>query len=306
MSDSPILHATQCAICHTENNAAELYPANFDMSAFNDTVFSARRLPDGVHYRLVRCAQCGLVRSDPVIDPDTLYRLYERSTFTYQDEVDDLRYTYGRYLARVRESGGKTGRLLEIGAGNGFFLEAALEQGYREVVGVEPSTHAIEQAAANIRPFLVADMFRSGLFPEGTFDTVCMFQVFDHLVDPGEVLDVCLNVLKPGGYLLLYNHNVDALSSKLLGERSPIIDIEHTYLYNFATISRILQDHQFKVVEVGAAYNRYKLKYLSQLFPFPRPVKPLVMGILDRTGLSRMKVSVPLGNLYAIARKADE
>ena len=62
------LDATRCAICGTLDNALELYAANFTTNALNPEVFSARRLPDRLHFRLVRCLSCGLVRSDPVAD----------------------------------------------------------------------------------------------------------------------------------------------------------------------------------------------------------------------------------------------
>src|SRR5665647_326619 len=138
------LHATPCAICGTLGAASEVYRANFDFEAFSPEVFSARRIPDGIHYRIVRCNTCGLLRSDPVAGADTLARLYALSTFTYDDEVAHLRTTYGRYLSEALEHlDGPRGRLLEIGCGNGFFLEEALNMGFSEVRGVEPSTEAV-------------------------------------------------------------------------------------------------------------------------------------------------------------------
>ncbi len=92
-------------------------------------MFSARRLADRIHYGMVRCDACGLVRSDPVPDPALLAALYARSQFTYRDEVPDLQRTYGRYLTRLERWGVRKGALLEIGCGNGCFLEAALAQG---------------------------------------------------------------------------------------------------------------------------------------------------------------------------------
>src|SRR5260370_21529620 len=88
------LHATCCAICQTENNATELYRANFDLEAFSPTVFSARRTPDRIHYRMVRCNTCQLVRSTPVADPDTVANLYHESSFDYSQEVDNLTRLY--------------------------------------------------------------------------------------------------------------------------------------------------------------------------------------------------------------------
>src|SRR5260221_2621171 len=106
------LWATRCAICGTEGNAAELYPANFDFEALNPTVFSARRLPDRIHYRLVKCRACGLVRSDPIASPELLAQLYAQSAFSYGDEVADLRFTYGRYFAELERYGARKEALL--------------------------------------------------------------------------------------------------------------------------------------------------------------------------------------------------
>ncbi len=60
-----LLTQTRCAICETPGNTIELYPANFENDAFNADVFSARRLPDMVHYRIVQCTKCGLVVLTP-------------------------------------------------------------------------------------------------------------------------------------------------------------------------------------------------------------------------------------------------
>jgi hypothetical protein len=76
------LRNTRCAIHGTEGNATELYPANFDLQALNPEAFSERRLPDRVHYRLVECKKCGLVRFDPIADPALLAQLCYESTFS--------------------------------------------------------------------------------------------------------------------------------------------------------------------------------------------------------------------------------
>src|SRR6202158_2146017 len=162
--------ATTAAICETPGNSDELYPPTFGEASFNDRVFSARRLPDRVHYRMVRCRKCGLVRSDPAADQSSLAELYGRSTFDYAAEVPNLRRTYGRYLARTKSySSGRS--LLEVGCGNGFMLEEWLALGYRKVRGVAPSRDAIASAAPSIRDRIVCDIMRSGLFEAGSFDT---------------------------------------------------------------------------------------------------------------------------------------
>jgi SAM-dependent methyltransferase len=297
------LRPTRCAICGTEGNAVEVYPANFGADALSPRVFSARRLPDRIHYRLVRCSDCGLVRSDPMADAGLLDELYGRSTLDYGSEIDNLKRTYGRYLSRARRLAARWESLLEIGCGNGFFLEEALSRGLTDVVGVEPSVAACEAAAPHLRERLVCGMMRPGLFPAERFDVVCMFQVLDHLPSPAELLRECLRILRPGGVVLALNHNVEALSSRLLGEKSPIVDIEHTYLYSPATMARIFTAAGFEVAERGGVWNSYSAYYLTRLLPLPRFLKRAALWMLKATQVGRLNARVPLGNLYQIARK---
>lgn len=297
------LRPTACAICGTPGAAQEMYPATFDADAFNAQVFSARRLPDRIHYRVVRCSTCGLVRSDPVASGDALAALYERSQFDYAAEVPTLQRTYRRYFRKARAVAPRLDAVLEVGAGNGFFLEVAHAEGVETVKGVEPSTAAIAAARADIRPHLVADILREGLFPPASFDLVCAFQVLDHVPDPLDFLRQCHALLRSGGLVLFVVHDVESWSAKLMRERSPIIDIEHTYLYSRKTIGALLERAGFTVAEVGAAVNTLTLTHLLHLMPMPRALKSIAGATLRATRLGRLPLLLPLGNLYAIGRK---
>ena len=303
MNEMLDLLSTSCAICKTEGNAVELYPANFDMRALNPAVFSARRLPDRIHYRLVKCSTCGLVRSDPVASPAVLETLYRRSTFTYSDEVANLKHTYGNYLKKLRVYSSQKDSLLEIGCGNGFFMEEALTQGYKLVRGVEPSREAVSGASPAVRSGIVCDIMRPGLFEPEQFDTICMFQVLDHTPEPGIILEECFRLLKPGGLVLCLNHNIASWTARLLKERSPIVDIEHTYLYSPATITHLFEANGFKVRRVGPTYNRYTLNYLMRLVPLPTALKTSLLNFLKGSPLGRIPLSILLGNLFIIAQR---
>jgi SAM-dependent methyltransferase len=299
------LHATRCAICGTTGNATELYPANFEPEALNPTVFSARRMPDNVRYRIVSCDTCGLVRSDPIADPEILSQLYRQTPFDYTTEVDNLKQTYGRLLAGLARYGVRKGTLLEIGGGTGLLLEEALAQGYTEVHGVEPSVSAVALASPRVRPNIVCDIMRPGLFAPEQFDVVCLFHMFGLVPDPGALLDECLRVLKPGGLILCVNNNVRAVSARLLKERSPIIEIKHAYLYSPATMQRIFTAHGFAVCHVQSIWNRFTLHYLAHLAPLPRVLKRMLLGGLDRLPLGRFTVSLPVGNMELVAQKPE-
>jgi len=295
---------TACALCGTCGNARELYPANFTPEALNPTVFSARRLPDRLHLRVVRCRGCGLVRSDPLPPAELLARLYAASSLDYHDEVGSLRATYGRCLRRLRPAGAG-GSLLEIGCGSGFMLDEALDQGFAQVAGVEPSGAAVVAASERVRARIVVDVMRPGLFAPDSFDVVCMFQVLDHLPDPGAVIAECVRVLRPGGRMLCLNHNVDAVSARLLGEASPIVDIEHTYLYNPRTMAALLARHGLRVAWVRPVWNLYSLHYLVRLLPLPAALKRPLLKTLAASAAGRLRLCVPLGNLVALGVKPD-
>ena len=297
------LRSTVCAICKTEGNCRELYPATIGDEAFQPSLFSARRTPDRVHYRIVKCLACGLVRSDPVARAEDLAGLYRQSSFNYSDETGNLNRTYGRYLDRLEGLDARKGSLLEIGCGSGFFLAEALRRGYPSVSGVEPAVEAVEKASPEIRSGIRTDIMHRGLFEPGSFDVICMFQVLDHLPDPAAVLEECFRLLNPGGVLLAINHNVEALSARLLGERSPIIDVEHTYLYSPGTMRRLFEQSGYRVVELGGATNDISLGYLARLFPLPAGIKRKLLSGLKHAWPGKVTLRLPLGNLHLAGKK---
>lgn len=296
---------TCCAICGAGGTDAEVYEDTVGRDGATFDRFSARRTPDRIHYRMVRCRECGLLRSDPILQEGELARLYRGSSMTYANEAALAGATYAEHLRRCLPLVPMKARLLEIGCGNGFFLEQALALGFHEVRGVEPSIHAVNLAPAHLRDSILNDVFRDGLYPPGYFDVVCAFQVFDHMAHPNDVLQACRRVLRPGGVALFINHDAGAWTHKLLGERSPIIDVEHIYLYDRGTMRRIFSKHGFEVLSVFPVRNRYPLRYWWKMAPVPSLLKRLLAGYLGRSGAGRWTVSVRAGNLGLIARAPE-
>ncbi|OHA87542.1 MAG: hypothetical protein A3A96_01045 [Candidatus Zambryskibacteria bacterium RIFCSPLOWO2_01_FULL_39_39] len=297
--------ATKCAICGTYGNATEVYPAHLSGENLDEKAFSARRFyGEKIHFRMVKCNTCSLLRSDPIVSPEVYSELYNRSSFTYEGQVGNLIKTYGYYLKKLTSFIAEKEALLEIGCGNGFFLEEALRQGYKKVFGVEPSSEAIAKASVNIKASIKQGMFDKNMFPPNSFDVICMFQTLDHFLDPSKVLSDALILLKPGGVLIAINHNLKSLSARILGEKSPIIDIEHTYLYDKNTIRKLFEKCNYEVLKVFYPKSRHSLGYLFSLLPLrPLFVKSALHRFLDWTRLSKIPLFVQIGNLGIIARK---
>lgn len=296
---------TQCAICHSYNNYQIIYRSNFTQENFNADIFSARRLPDRVHYQIVKCNEDGLVRSNPVLDEYNLSKLYQKSKFTYKHEINNLIASYIRALKPLLTRLAKKSCVLEIGCGNGFILEALYKRGYKNVFGVEPSIDAVKKASKTMIRQIKTSALKKNLFPEAAFDFIFFFQTFDHIPDPNEFLDICYYLLKKDGFILAFNHDVDSFSSKLLGVKSPIIDIEHTYLYTAKTITKIFKKHKFKVQKVYSPVNIISLRHFLWLLPLPRTIKKNTLRVKKTVFSNILDISFPikLGNICVIAKK---
>lgn len=295
---------TTCAICRTQGNSEKVFEQNIDEAAFSIEVFSARRLPDRRSYQWVRCNSCRLLRSDPVLEVN-LDELYEKSTFDYNSEVKGLKRVYSQITKRALKPNPARGSVLEVGGGNGFYLEAAKELGFERIAGVEPSKEAVAAARADIKPFIIVDMFREQTVPKNCFDLVTMFHVMDHLPDPLETISICRDALKPGGTFLVAVHDSKSWSARLLKSRSPIVDVEHTFLFDQITVCKLFEKAGYVDIRVGTYRNLYSLAYLIHLIPISRPIKAkLIDGPIGKV-LRRIKISVPLGNMWASGKRVN-
>lgn len=291
-----------CAICEKPSAYSVLYEKNFqEEKHLNTRIFSARRLPDKIHGSIVRCNRCDLVRSLEMINREKLNMLYEKSNFTYSEMTGRLKESYGLVLKEAIKYAPSTNSFMEVGCGNGFMLEVARDLGFRNVYGVEPSIDAIKHSHKSVKKNIINSILKEDTFRKGKFDLICAFQVFDHIPNPNDFLSICRGMLKPNGVLVLMNHDVNSFSAKLLGERSPIFDIEHTYLYDQRTIKKILQKNKFKVKKVYSPLAIMTIRYITRLLPLPKSVKKYLAGlklpILDTT------IKFNPGNLCAIAVK---
>ena len=294
--------ATKCPICESLGNAVPVYPSNVDETSFSTEVFSARRLPDRRHYQWVRCKSCTLLRSDPVLDVD-LEKLYVESTFDYSTEIDGLKKTYLKLVNKALKGKSFKKSIFEVGGGNGFFLEAAKDAHFAQVTGVEPSTEAINAARADIKPHMIASMMKDGVLKENSFEVGAMFHTLDHLSDPVTTLKDCLRALEPGGVFVVAIHNERSWSARLMGERSPIIDVEHTHLYTLKSGEALFRKIGFTDVRSGAYYNHYSLAYILHLIPISRTFRKRILESFMGSVLSKIKVVLPLGNMWVAGAK---
>lgn len=289
-----------CLFCNDDSCLKDLYPRTFKDEDINADVFSARRVTEHFHYKMVRCVNTGLVFSQEILPDETLKILYADSKVTFNEYADIIKNDYWLPLEKFLDVLNK-GTALEIGCSNGFFLEKLLEKGFKEVYGCEPSVEAKDMAADTVKNNIHLGFFTDEVYKDSTFDLICCFQTIDHLANPLDFLKICFNKLKPGGLLYIICHNVDALQAKIFKDKSPIIDVEHIYLFNPQTISLAAKKIGFENIKTFAVKNSYPMEYWLSHASFP--FKKQLNYIFRLFGINRIKLSLSLGNMGMVAVK---
>jgi 2-polyprenyl-3-methyl-5-hydroxy-6-metoxy-1,4-benzoquinol methylase len=291
-----------CAVCGLGVPYRVRFPERIQTASMD---FAARKTPTRQHFRMVECTQCGLIYSSPILPPEKIYELYRHSPFLHESQLANMIRDYQDQLRGLLPLLPSRRRLLEIGCANGLFLQAALEFGFDDVHGVEPGEEAVRTADPSVRSKIVNSVFHADLFAPESFDVICCFQVLDHLLDPAAVLRDAAKLLRKGGLVLLLNHNIRSWFPSVLGERCPMYDIEHIYLFDKQTVAQLLRNNGFEVVKVRNIPNSYTLSYALKMFPLPALVKRLASALCEKMGLASFGIRLPGGNMVSIGRKPD-
>ena len=294
--------STKCPISETQNNSKLIYLSTIDQNSLSSEIFSARRFPDRRYNQWVRCNECKLLRSDPIEDID-FEVLYVNSKFNYQSETNGLKKTYIQIVDRALGENYLKNSLFEVGGGNGFFLEAAKDFGFKKITGIEPSKKAIEEARYDIKPRMIASMMHANILKSKTYQVGVMFHVLDHLPDPVTTLHACYDALESNGKFIVAVHNEMSWSARLLGKKSPIIDVEHTYLFNKKTAEALFRKVGFINFKSQSYSNFYSLSYILQLIPFFKTFRKWILQSRFNYILARLRISAPLGNIWVCGTK---
>lgn len=146
----------------------------------------------------------------------------------------------GRHLSQP-----KTGAtLLDVGCGNGDFLEIAAEMGWK-AEGVELDPRAV--AVARGRGLIVYQGSIEYLENRSdAYDVITLSHVIEHVHDPLKLLASCFRLLKPGGHLWLETPNLDAVGHTRYGRHWLALDPpRHLILFTWASLRSALCDAGF-------------------------------------------------------------
>jgi len=294
--------ARPCPVCGGARREPFLN-AHLDPARFTAATFASRKEPEFMRLPLSRCLGCDAVYAPRPPDPEFLARAYAGAAYDSGPEADRAGATYARLLAPFLRALPVREVAVDVGAGNGALLPHLLRAGFSRVVGIEPSREAIAAADPSVRPHLREGVFTPEALAEPGIGLVTACMTLEHVPDPLALLRAAFSVLAPGGLAAVVVHDYRAPLNRLLGARAPIIDVEHLQLFSRKSICTALARSGFTVLAARRFANTYALGYWARLLPLPGALKKPFLAGLGATGLDRLPMRLPVGNLLAVGRK---
>ena len=291
-----------CPLCGGED-ATVVVEATLDEGRLTASAFASRKLPEYMHSRMVECKSCGMLYANPVLQQEALAEAYKDASFDSGVESRLAAITYRAILEPHLPALPSRNSALDIGAGDGAFLEELLALGFQSVAGVEPSEAPIAAAKPTVRGYLKCGIFDAEQFAAESLDLITCFQVIEHVWDPVKIAADAHALLKPGGLFVIVAHNRRAFSARILGTKSPIFDIEHLQLFDRSTGAALMRTAGFESIAISSLRNRYPIDYWIKLFPLPRTAKGAVSWMARTSGIGNLLLSLPAGNLALVGRK---
>lgn len=149
---------------------------------------------------------------------------------------------------------GESGRLLDIGCGNGSYLHRISQDwlvGKKiDCFGIEPDKKAVEYALAS-RLKVTEGTLETVSFPDDYFDIVRINHTLEHIPDPFGTLKEVHRITKPGGKVIIEVPNFNSVGRKLLNDKWAGIDApRHYFQFTPATLKRMLVVSGFQPLRV--------------------------------------------------------
>ena len=211
---------------------------------------------------IVGCSACGhmqLERFPTEAELDEAYAV--AASDDYVEEEAGQRYSFAGVLERIERYAPERGALLDVGCWVGFLLAEARERGWRECVGIEPSTFASDYA----RDRLGLDVRTEELFgadlPTGHWDVVVMGDVLEHLTRANAALDRVAELLAPGGLIVLALPDAGSRVARLLGARWWSVIPTHVHYFSRQSAATMVSRRGFEPLYVATDPKSFTVRY---------------------------------------------
>ena len=195
------------------------------------------------------CPTCGCIMADL----DFTHEQYESANyytmaFKTKAEIEGEWGFRWRYILSALKRHTAATKLLDVGAGNGYFVHLARTEYGLDAEGLEISAAEVDYARATFDIEL-----RRGDLASVTdrYDILTSFNVLEHVKHPTELLKGMSDRLEAGGILLVTTPNPDCIHRRLRGlhKWSMVCPPHHINLFTKAALSGMLAREGFELLE---------------------------------------------------------
>jgi 2-polyprenyl-3-methyl-5-hydroxy-6-metoxy-1,4-benzoquinol methylase len=223
-------------------------------------------------FHIVTCNSCQLIYTNPRPAASEAGPYYHASAYishsdTNEGMVNKLYHAVRKFTLKSKtnwiESEKKGNKeLLDIGCGNGHFLAAAKEKGWK-INGVEldPETAA---RASKLTGLTIAPSLQE-IAPEKTFQIITLWHVLEHVYELDEYFQFFKSRLAKDGKLLLALPNPASYDANYFEEYWAAYDVpRHIYHFTPATLTALAAKYGFKLKKSrGLIFDSFYISLLS-------------------------------------------
>lgn len=214
---------------------------------------------DELGVQVLRCTNCGHIFSSHTVDQ------HYDGFFGYEALQSDGHFWWGEAHRAMHDDfcrkfiAGRSGRLLDVGCGLGYFVKAVSSNPSWEVFGYEVSRQAFDFARDSLH---LQNVFHGKVeesnFDRESFDIITLWDVIEHIPDPDPLLSYLTRLLKPDGMLFMHSPNISvqlpkARLKKLIKgvrEDTPYLEArDHVNIYSMRTIKLLLERNGWSAIE---------------------------------------------------------
>lgn len=182
--------------------------------------------------------------------------------------------------------------VLDVGCGDGRFLDAMARLGWR-TVGTEIALAGARLSSPRQR-VVVGEL--AAIAPEPFFHAITFWDVLEHLPNPSEHVREASRRLRPGGVMAISMPNVRGTTSRLLGRRWPYYDFgRYGHLHHLSPrhLERLLGDAEL-VTAHRETRGSVDLRDVPEAYGLAAPPRTATW-VLDRLSGAVARVGEPLG-----------
>jgi len=209
-------------------------------------------------YQIVTCEECKSVFLTPNPSDELLAQAYADSYYGGSDDEEKfegfiekgLNFFRKQRARKVVDLVRNSGRVLDIGCGNGQFLELLKSFGDVEIFGTEMQGSSAQRASKIEGLNLKIGELSGGDYEKEYFDVVTMFHVFEHLKNPNQYLDIIDDILIKNGHLVVSFPNIDSWQSRFFkGKWLHLDPPRHLFFFSPKVFKELMTKRGYQLIE---------------------------------------------------------